>query len=168
MYINLVLGAVALAVVWFYLKKLFSKEDELSHSPAKLLENELQRRREKERETVRAFERLKDAGTKRVASVAKALDEMRAAMPEEAQKRLEWRQDDDRLVISMTGRNTDTHSLEVFWKIPDLDLAIAAKRAENMHGEYVLRPAANGREEREATLDACMKHTTSFIVDLME
>jgi LPS O-antigen subunit length determinant protein (WzzB/FepE family) len=75
----MILGTLALAVIWFYVKKLFTKDDSLSQSPAELLENELLRRREKERETAQAFERLKDADKRRLNSVAEALKEMWAA-----------------------------------------------------------------------------------------
>lgn len=168
MYINLILGAVALAVIWFYVKKLFTKADTLSQSPAELLESELQRRREKERETADAFERLKDAGVKRLSSVAGALEEMRAAMPATAAERLAWRQEADSLIISMQGRDDAVRFLEVFWKIPDLDLRAAAKHAAAMPGEFVLRCAEKDGEERAASLDACMKYITTFIVDLMD
>ena len=168
MYINLILGAVALAVIWFYVRKLFTKDNELSQSPAELLESELKRRREKERETAHAFERLKDAGKRRLESVVEALAEMRAAMPQDAAERLSWRNGDGSLIIFMHGREEEPRSLEVSWKIPELDLAAAAKHADAMPGEYVLRYAGNAREERASTLDACMRHITSFIVDLME
>lgn len=168
MYINLILGVVAVAVIWFYVKKLFAKDDGLSQNPAELLESELRRRREKERETARAFERLKDAGTRRLTQVAEALEELRAAMPETAAKRLSWRHEGDALTITMHGPDGAARTLDVLWKIPELDLAAAANHADSMPGEFVLRPAGEGREERMETLDACMRHITSFIVDLME
>ncbi|CAK7060565.1 MAG: hypothetical protein DELT_01415 [Desulfovibrio sp.] len=168
MYINLILGAVAIGVVWFYLRKLFVKPGELSSSPAELLESELERRREKEREATQAFERLRDAARQRVALVASALQEVRAAMPEEAAGRLSWTEEDDSLVIQMHGKDGTPASCTVLWKIPDLDLRAAAKHAREMPGEYVLRFATPGGEERATSLDACMRRITSFIVDLME
>lgn len=167
MYINLILGAVALGVVWFYVKKLFAGNDKLSESPAELLEAEMKRRRGKERETEAVFERLKDAGKQRLDMVGSALEELREALPGEARNRLSWFREEGSLVIAMRGVDGASSSVEVSWNVPELDMGRAARGA-GMSGEYVLRFADPLREESAATLDLCMRRITSFIVDILD
>lgn len=171
MYINLVLGAVALIVVWLYLKKLLVKDDTLSESPARLLEKELARRREQEEEKSKAFERLRDLSVVRMRAVLAALEELRAALPQEAQDALSWEDEEDRLIVSMRGVSAGddpSASLEVSWRIPALDLRKAASVGDDFPGVYVVKRSDTAREESLSTLNGCMRYITSFIVDFVE
>lgn len=166
MYINLVLGGIALVVIWLYLKKILVKEDVLKENPADLLEKEIARRRAKEEEAAKVFERMRDRTKARLRPVAEALEPMRAALPEAAREALFWEDAGETLTISMRGKEKDA-SLTVAWRIPQVDLrAIAAY--DNDAGVYVLRRSDTGKEESVASLDACVQRITSFIVDLME
>lgn len=175
MYINLILGVVALVVVWLFLKKILVKEDVLRETPAELLEKEVARRRAQEEEAARAFERLRDKGKERMRPVVAALEEMRSAMPAlagaavEAQKTLTWDDAGDSVMITVQAREEGgaANSLAVSWRIPDLDLQKAARFGEDFPGMYVLRRSDTGREEAVSTLDACVRGITSFIVDFM-
>ena len=172
MYINLILGAVAVVVLWLYLKKLLVKEDALSEKPADLLEKEVAKRRAMEEDTARAFQRLRDLGKERMRPVVAALTEMRSAMPMvagNAEKALFWDDDGDSITIHMRGSD-DAHpdaSLIVSWRVPDLDLQKAARFGDELPGLYVLRRSDSGQEESIAGLDACVRYITSFIVDFM-
>lgn len=172
MYVNLVLGAVALVVLWLYLKKLLVKDDALSESPAKLLERELARRREREKETEKAFERLRDVAIARMRPVAQGLEELRAALPEETQAALSWEDDEDSITIAMhaarAGKEEKAVALVVAWRAPDLDLRLSSASADNIFGHYALKRSDVEGEEKTDGLDACMRRITSFIVDFME
>ncbi|SBV98399.1 hypothetical protein KL86DPRO_11383 [uncultured delta proteobacterium] len=175
MYINLILGVVALVVVWLFLKKLLVKDDTLRENPAELLEKEVARRRAQEEELARAFERLRGKGKERMRPVVAALEEMRSAMPSlagsagAAQKALDWDDEGDSVMIRVHGREEGdaASSLAVSWRVPDLDLQKAARFGDDLPGAYILRRSDTGREEVVSTLDACVRGITSFIVDFM-
>lgn len=171
MYINLVLGAVALIVVWLYLKKLLVKDDALSESPARLLEKEMARRREREEEKNKVFERLRDLSVTRMRAVLRALEELRAALPPEEQGTLFWEDGGENLTIFMRGAADDGEhaaSLTVSWRVPDLDLRKAASVGGDLPGVYAVRRSDAAKEEYLPTLDGCMRYITSFIVDFVE
>ena len=172
MYVNLLLGLVALVVVWLYLKKLLVKEDVLRENPAELLEKEVARRRAREDTTGKTFDRLRDTGRERMRPVVEALVQMRSAMPAVAggsQPELSWDDEGDSVTIHArsTADNRESASLTVSWKVPDLDLEKAAKFGEDLPGVYILRRSDSGQEERVPGLDACVRSITSFIVDFM-
>ncbi len=170
MYVNLILGAVVLVVLWLYLRKMLVRDDALSGKPADLLEKEIARRRAAEEENARAFQRVRDAGRKRMRPVVAALAEMRSAMPalaEGTQKSLDWDDDGDSVTVRVRGADAAEASLAVAWRVPDLDLREAAKYGEDMPGVFILRRSDSGREERIAGLDGCVRAITSFIVDFM-
>lgn len=170
MYVNLILGAVALVVVWLFLKKLLVGDDILKENPAELLEQEVAKRRAREEEAARAFERLRDRAKNRLRPVAEALESLRAALPGKTGDALSWEDTGDSLIIHMrnggeAGKNAD---LTVIWRVPELDLRAAAKRGADIPGVFVLRRSDTGEEESVAALDACVRAITSFIVDFME
>ena len=172
MYINLILGAVALVVIWLFLKKILVKDDVLRETPAELLEKEVARRRAQEEEAARAFDRLRDKGKDRMRPVVSALEEMRSAMPSlagGAQKALAWDDAGDSVMIRIQGSEEGEaeNSLAVSWRIPDLDLQKAARFGDDLPGVYILRRSDTGQEEAVSTLDACVRGITSFIVDFM-
>lgn len=175
MYINLILGAVALVVIWLFLKKILVKDDALRETPAELLEREVARRRAQEEEAARAFERLRDKGKERMRPVVSALEEMRSAMPSLAgdggagRKALVWDDAGDAVMIRIQGTEEGEaeNSLAVSWRVPDLDLRKAARFGDDLPGVYTLRRSDTGREEAVSTLDACVRGITSFIVDFM-
>lgn len=176
MYINLVLGAVALAVVWLFLKKMLVREDELTVSPSELLEKELAKRRERDEQAAAVFERLRDIAVQRMRPVADALEEMRAALPEGDRERLSWDDGGDTIVIRMlaagSGPNSPANSdsqggrpaLTVTWRAREV--VIGGQGTAAGGGEFLLR--RDGRsEEAVPTLDACARAITSFIVAFM-
>lgn len=172
MYINLLLGFVALVVIWLYLKKLLVREDALSENPAELLEKEVARRRAKEEAANKTFERLRDTGKERMRPVVEALAGLRSAMPSVGggiRSELTWDDEGDSVSIHMQS-TTDAEkcaSLAVSWRVPDLDLEKAAKAGNDLPGIYVLRRSDSGQEERIPNLDACVRSITAFIVDFM-
>lgn len=172
MYVNLILGAVALVVVWLYLKKLLVKDDTLTESPARLLEKELAKRREREEERNRAFERLRESAAVRMRPVVSAMEELRDALPEKARNTLSWEDSGDALLIRMREGTPEEGggavSLQVAWRMPEIDLRRAAALGEDMPGVYVARRSDVLKEENFATLDACMQYVAAFIVDFMD
>lgn len=177
MYINLLLGAVALIVLWLYLRRMLVKEDSLPEPPADMLEKEVARRRAMETDSARAFERLRDIGSERMRPVVRAVAELRSAMPraagtghEKMQRELDWGDEGDTLHIRIwenEGAN-EVAALSVSWQVPDLDLRKAAVPGSGLTGVYVLRRSGSGGEERAETLEACVRSITSFIVDYMD
>lgn len=173
MYINLILGAVALVIVWLFLKKLLVREDVLKESPAALLEREIARRRAREDTTEKAFERLRDKAKSRLRPVAEALMALQAALPGTTRNALSWEDTGASLVIHMHAAGHDAEAeksadLTVTWRVPELDLRAAAQGGDDIPGVFVLRRSDTGKEESLAALDACVRHITSFIVDFME
>ena len=173
MYINLILGAVALVLVWLFLRKLLVRDDVLKENPAELLEQEIAKRRAREEETAQAFERLRDRAKTRLRPVAEALAALQAALPGKTRNALSWEDAGESLVIRMhTGDNggdaEKNADLTVTWRVPELDLRLAAKYSDDIPGVYVLRRSDTGKEESIVALDACVRYITSFIVDFME
>ena len=176
MYINLLLGVVALVILWLFLRKLLVKEDTLRESPAELLEKEVAKRRALEEEAERAFERLRDIGRERMRPVADALVALRSAMPsvvgakaEDIHRALTWDDNGDSIFIRIVGEDgvKEEASLAVSWRVPDLDLQKAARYGEDMPGTFVLRRSDTGNDVSMTGLDACVRGITSFIVDFM-
>lgn len=176
MYINLILGAVALIVVWLYLRKMLVKDDDLRETPKELLEKEVARRHAAEVEAGKAFERLRDTAKERMRPVAAALAEMRAAIPSVAgeetgspQKVLTWDDNGDTILVRVraNGASEDAATLSVSWRTPEMDLRRAAGFGDLASGVYVLLRSDKGGEETVAGLDACVRSMTSFIVDFM-
>ena len=171
MYINLILGAIALVVVWLYLRKLLVKDDALSESPAQLLEKELARRRETEDKNAKAFERLRDISVARMRPVASALEELHAALPLETRGFFSWEDDEEKLVVSMCNvaeEDEQAVRLTISWRILDIDLRKAASVDVDLPGTYVAKRSDGAREETLPSLDACMRYITSFVVDFMK
>jgi len=176
MYINLLLGAVALVVLWLYLRKMLVKDDSLREAPAEMLEKEVARRRAMEADSARAFERLRGIGEERMRPVVRAVAEMRSAIPraagtgnEKAQRELDWDDEGDTLHIRIREADSaeDMAVLSVSWRVPELDLREAALPGGELAGVFVLRRSGSGGEERAENLESCVRAITSFIVDYM-
>jgi len=172
MYINLLLGLVALVVIWLYLKKLLVREDTLSESPAEILEKEAAKRRARKEAVDKTFDRLRDTGMERMRPVVEALNEMRSAMPSVeggSQVELIWDDEGDSVLIHMRVVSDEQRSacLAVAWRVPDLDMEKAAKFGETLSGVYILRRSDTGQEERCQNLDACVRSITAFLIDFM-
>lgn len=172
MYINLFLGAVALVVVWLFLRRLLVRKDELTVSPARLLEKELAKRREKEEKTSAAFERLRDVTVARMRPVADALVEIRAAMPEREKERLSWRDGGDSIAIHMRPAGTEQRpeedgrpALTVTWR--SREVVLGGNTPAGGSGEYVLLNQEEAEGARAASIDDCVRAITSFIVAFM-
>ena len=177
MYINLVLGAVALVIVWLCLRKLLVREDALKERPAELLEREIARRRAEEEAGAKVFERLRENEKRRLRPVAEALADMRSSLSpqtgEALSSAMSWEDAGDVITIHMRGRPREQEgeraaSLVVFWRSPDLDLRAVARYGDDLPGCFVLRRSDVGKEETVANLDACIRAITSFLVDFMD
>lgn len=170
MYVNLILGGIAVVVLWLYLRKMLVRDDVLREDPAALLEKEVSRRRVREEDAARAFERIRDAGRDRMRPVAAALAAIQAALPrmaEAPQKTLRWDDEGDAIVIRMRGEDAGDASLAVSWRVPDLDLQRAARLGGELPGVFILKRSDSGQEEQIENIDACVRRITSFIVDFM-
>ncbi|MCC8194896.1 MAG: hypothetical protein LIP28_09660 [Deltaproteobacteria bacterium] len=184
MYVNLLLGAVALVVLWLYVRKILVRDgksdgrdgiDALRERPVDLLEKEVARRRAAENETSRVFERLRDTGTEHMRTVVAALDEIYAALPSviggscpDSARRLRWEDAGDSVTVRIRAADgKDEATLVVSWRIPDLDLRNPGQRDGGLSGEYFLRRSDAGREERIPDLEGCIRAITAFIVDFM-
>ena len=175
MYINLMLGGVALVTLWLFLRKILVRDDALRENPAALLEKEVAKRRSREEEAAGVSERLRDRGRERMRPVVSAREEMRSALPSlagdavAAHKKLAWDDAGDSVIIRMRGQeNAGTErSLAVIWRVPDLDLRAAARPGGDLPGVYVLRRSDTGLEEAVSSLDACVRGITSFLADCM-
>jgi hypothetical protein len=173
MYINLALGAVALFVVWLWLRKLLVKEDGLKERPSVILEREIAKRRRTEELGAQAAERLREGEKQRLRPVADALKDLCSALPAQTGEAMSWEDAGDAITIRMRGRARETDgersaSLVVRWRIPDLDLRSAARCGDGASGDFTLRRSDTGEEERVANLDACIRSITAFIVDFMD
>jgi hypothetical protein len=175
MYINLLLGVVALVALWLFLRKVLVGDDALRENPAELLEKEVAKRRSMEEEAAGVFERLRDRGRERMRPVVSALEEMRSALPSfaggdaAARKGLAWDDAGDSVLIRIRGKEDGgtQNSLTVSWRVPDLDLRAAARPDAAVPGAYVLRRSDTGREEAVSSLDACVRGIASFLADGM-
>lgn len=171
MYVNLILGGIALLVLWFYLRKMLVRHDILREDPAELLEREVAKRRAGEEDAAKAFERLRDAGRERMRPVAAALGAIEAAMPKLAgvpRKTLRWDDNGDSIIIRMQGgEDGEGANLAVNWRVPDLDLQKAARLGGDLPGVFVLKRSDSNQEEQIENVDACVRRITSFIVDFV-
>lgn len=174
MYINLLLGAVALVVLWLWLRKLVVRDDTLREDPAVMLEKEVARRKALENRAAAAFERLRDVGKERMRPVAAALDVMRAAVPvpedgTPARRVLAWNDEGDTILVrvSEAGSGDVVAELSVAWRVPEVDLGPDAAPVDAAPGGYVLKRSGADTGEHADSLDACVGMITSFIVDYM-
>lgn len=171
MYINLILGGIAVVVLWLYLRRMLVRDDVLREDPAELLEKEVSRRRAREEDAARAFERIRDTGRERMRPVAAALAAIQTALPKMAEapkKTLSWDDEGDVITVRMrAGEDAEDASLAVSWRVPDLDLQRAARLAGGLPGVFILKRSDSGQEEQIENVDACVRRITSFIVDFM-
>lgn len=170
MYINLILGGIAVVVLWLYLRRMLVRDDVLREDPAELLEKEVSRRRAREEDATRAFERIRDTGRERMRPVAAALAAIQTALPKMAEvpkKTLSWDDKGDAIIIRMRGEDAGDASLAVSWRVPDLDMQRAARLAGGLPGVFILKRSDSGQEEQIENVDACVRRITSFIVDFM-
>ena len=180
MYINLFLGLVVFVALWLLLKKLFVRDDGLRERPAKLFEQELARRAERERDADSALERLREERVSRMRAVIVALADIANAMPEDRRHLLSWKDEGETVIVRMAGRHEEPVSpahapdipatlprggldetLTVTWRIPE----IVMDAPDIGRGEYHLRWSGVGRDASVSELDACIREISSFIVD---
>ncbi|SIO19230.1 hypothetical protein [Halodesulfovibrio marinisediminis] len=107
MYINLIVGIIFIVlVVWIvkdFLKSL--------KSPARIMEDELSQRREKQEQVAANIERLRETGIKKLVPVRRAVEEMNAALPEGKQFVIENNRDNvvivfEKAYVKITHRLT--------------------------------------------------------------
>ncbi len=176
MYINLVLGAVALFAVWLLLRKLLVKEE--PPKPAKvddaatILAAELQKRQAKDAAASSAegsaFELVRDAAAARLEPVVGALEDMHSSLPEENRDRLSWQDNGDNLLVHMAGTAQKAdHSLRVAWRLPDMDLDAAKESLDRGRGLYVLRDMHSKKEESVGDLKECVRRIAVFIAEAL-
>ncbi|OBQ56223.1 hypothetical protein [Halodesulfovibrio spirochaetisodalis] len=85
MYINILVGIIVIVlVVWIVRDFLASLK-----SPARIMKDELEQRRERQEQVAANIERLRETGSKKMRPVLRALKEMNEALPEEKRFTLE-------------------------------------------------------------------------------
>lgn len=161
MYINLLLGAVALVAIWLWLRKLLVRDDVLRDAPAAILEREALSRKAGVRLAPEKSEK------ERLRPVIDALEQMRSALPQVAEgmgapvrRSFSWDDAEDavRIWIHEAGNDGDMAVLTVIWREPD----------GGGPGAYILTRSDTGEEERRNSLDGCVRAMSSFIVDYLE
>ena len=183
MYINLLLGLVVLVVLWFYLRKLLTKDESedgsnasLRESPVALLKEEVARRRDMEGAEAKAFERLRDTGVAHMREVVAALKDLRSALPSvlgdvqgRPEKVLVWDDNGDSVTVRiMGGESPDKEvSAVIGWRVPELDLREPARLEGKLSGEYFVRRSDSNTEERLVDFDNCIRVVTAFIAEFM-
>lgn len=172
MYINLILGAVALAVIWTLLYRLLVKPDAAVKSldPAAILARELEERRDREEGAKAAFERMRDSAAQRLVPVMDALRAMHTAMPPEQQAMncLAWNEGDDGLLhvaIRKNGEQETPRTFFISWRLKDVDLQeLAADTKALPQGFYTIREGME-REETLSDLNAVVRRLAVIIAD---
>ncbi len=177
MYINLILGGVALFAVWLLLRKLLVKEDPPAlagragevENAAKILEAELQKRQARDAAGGDGvFARMRGAAAEHLKPLAAALEDMRSSLPEESRGRLHWEDNEDSLLIHMTGTAQKAdQSLRVAWRLPDVSLGDAEGSLSGGKGVYVLRDMHSKKEEAAENLTECVRRVAAFIADAL-
>ena len=172
MYINLILGGIALFAVWLLLRKLLVREDAPAGSDvvgdaAKMLEAELQKRRAggaDPHKDAAFFERMREAAAEHLRPVAQALGEMHSALPQQIPDTLRREEKGDSLDnhIAGTPQKAD-HSLCVVWLVPNLNL----DDPRSGSGVYVLRDMHSKQEETAVDLKDCIRNVAAFIADAL-
>lgn len=109
MYINILVGIVFIALVVWIIRDFVHRRK----SPARIMEDELNQRRERQEQVTANLERLRDIGVKKLKSVRKALEEMNAALPESQRFTIENNRDSVAVIFEKTYVEI-THQLTQF------------------------------------------------------
>ncbi len=169
MYINLILGAVALAAVWMLLYRLLVKPDTPEKlDPAAILAQKLEERRAKEESAQAAWERIRDVVARKLEPVEEALNAMFRAMPQEQQNlpSLAWEQQDGVLRVSVRkSARHEARELFVSWRLKDSDLrAPLPEQLDDTRGFYAVREGME-RERPLPDVNALVRHLAAVIAD---
>lgn len=172
MYINLLLGAVALAAIWTLLYRLLVKPDAAVKSldPAAILARELEERRNREEGAKAAWERMQASAAQQLVPVIDALVAMRTAMPPEQQAMncLAWNEGDDgvlHVAIRKNEQQEEPRTFFISWRLKDVDLqALAADSKALPQGYYTIREGMD-REETLPDLNAVVRRLAGRIAD---
>lgn len=172
MYVNLILGAVALAAIWGLLYRLLVKPDAAVKSldPAAILAQELEERRGREEGSKAAFERMRDSAARQLVPVMDALAAMRTAMPPEQQAMncLTWNEGGDgvlHVAIRKNEQQKEPRAFFISWRLKDVDLQALASDSKTLpQGYYTMREGME-REETLPDLNAVVRRLAGTIAD---
>lgn len=157
MYINLILGGLVLAALIWLLAE-HRRRKRARRDPAEMLRDEISRRRAAQSLNRQALAALAALRSARLAEVARGLERMRRALPEEGGKAdlLRWQVKEDRIEFELASARPESgaptpanlpfgQAGEVFtirWDVRDLDLALFAAGEgappAGARGEYTL------------------------------
>lgn len=164
MYINLVLGALALVLIILYLKKLLVREER--KGPEELLAEELARRKT-ETAVEKSADPLREQRRERIDELTAFLEEMRLALVRQGKSGLHWERNEEAVSIAVPNKGESFPArMLVSWKgeghaIPGQDSSSAGA------GVFVARRTDREGEEEFASFAACQRYITSFIVDFL-
>jgi hypothetical protein len=128
MYINLLLGAVAVAGLIMLLHRLLVRPAGQEEDPAALLGKELEERRRRAEATEQFWEQAQRYAAEQLSPVAEALSAMQPLMAEKSREgRLEWDEKDGRLCVRIHRNAGTEHPREIVihWRMPDMDMRAA-------------------------------------------
>lgn len=109
MYINILVGIVFVVLVVWIVKDFLNS----LKSPARIMEDELTQRREKQEQVAANLVRIRETGVKKLVPVKQALEEMNAALPEEKRFSIENNSDSVAIIFEKTYVEV-THRLTQF------------------------------------------------------
>ena len=170
MYNNIVLGVVFFVGVWLLLRKLFVREEVQDESKSldnagNILAREMEIRRTQERSRSSALERINDERNEKLDLLEKALEKMRAAMPENEQACLTWLREETGIRVRITKE--EDHILALGWVVPDMNISQDTETyPENIKGFYRIR-YPDAQEEFLPDLHTFIQKAASFIADIL-
>lgn len=109
MYINIIVGLIFIILVGWIARDFMRS----LKSPARIMKDELEQRRERQEQTAANIERLRGTGVKKLIPVRAAIEEMKGALPKEKQFTVENNDDSVEIVFEKSYVEV-THRLTQF------------------------------------------------------
>lgn len=107
MHINIILGLVAIAAVYWLLREMIRK----SKSPASVLREEIDQRKERERRVNENLTRIRDEAIERMKPVRQGVQEMIASLPEEGRPKVDVAAESGAVTVRFsTARDADVQA----------------------------------------------------------
>ena len=109
MYINIIVGLIFIILVWWIARDFIQS----LKSPARIMKDELNQRRERQEQTAANIERLRGTGLKKLTPVRAAIEEMKGALPKDKQFTVENNDDSVEIIFEKSYVEV-THRLTQF------------------------------------------------------